>query len=553
MAWPRHALVGTVASFVCLVAIATGSADRDGQEPLQDPPSSSSGFIGNKSLKSFHRPDCPLIKRLTTKSKVEFTDADAAAAEGYRACTQCKPLEAAGETDSSQPADTKAAGDQARNPRNDDRSGAPDASAGDSPAGGDLGPLRFSRDIAPILAANCMDCHRADPKRGEFNLSTFEGLAIGSKSGAVIMPGKPEESLLVELVATRKMPRGNNRRLSDEAIAKIRQWVKQGAVLDPGVSPTDTLDKIIPTPEQQRSAELARLSPAERDQKLQDAAAERFRTAGAKETPPATSGRAFVLFGKLPEERAKNTLRALDTHRNALVGLFGPKTPVLGGLEKISLYVFTDANSYAEFVRSVEQREIESGVVAHARLSVESPYLAAIDPLHGTEEPSAPRGRVTKAKAAERDLEGPERSLAGLLSEQLGSGVIAAFGACPRWLADGFGAYLAAQVEPRSFYFTRLRREVAQQLQLGWTTKVTEALGDQGRPEVLRAVGFSLCEWMGSAYRGQFPYFVQGVASQGGPRLDATIQNCFSGANREQFLEYWAAFVATRYGSARRR
>jgi len=43
----------------------------------------------------------------------------------------------------------------------------------------------------------------------------------------------------------------------------------------------------------------------------------------------------------------------------------------LTGPEKISLYVFNDLASYVEFVRSVENRELEQGIEAHGKLDVE--------------------------------------------------------------------------------------------------------------------------------------------------------------------------------------
>ena len=63
------------------------------------------------------------------------------------------------------------------------------------------------------------------------------------------------------------------------------------------------------------------------------------------------------------------------------------------GPEKISLYVFPDTVCYVEFVRSVENREVETGIEGHGRLDVEQPYVAAIDPLNGREEiPGRDRG-----------------------------------------------------------------------------------------------------------------------------------------------------------------
>lgn len=430
--------------------------------------------------------------------------------------------------------------------------------AGEAPAAGekDGDTLKFSRDIAPILAGNCTGCHNAEQRKGEFDLSTFKALMAGSKSGPVIEPGKPEESTLVEMVVSRKMPRGGgNRRLSDEAIGKIQRWVKEGAVLDAGISDTAAMDKIAPTPEQRRQAELSKLAPDELDKKLEQVAQERWKQAGIEAPPKMTAGRSFLLFGDVPADRAEATLKMLEVQRTRLKGLLdSQEKPVLEGPEKTSVYVFKEPNAYAEFIRSVERREVEPRAEAHARLGVESPYVAAVDPLGGGEEPKAAGRRPGRGKSAGNEADfGPVRSLGGLLTEQLAAEAALAAGKSPRWMADGLGAYFASQVEPRSPYYQRLRQEAAQQYQLGWNTKAGEALGDQGAADTVRALGFSLFEWLGSEYRQQTPFFVRALLQNGPEKLDDVVQGCFGqGIGREQFLGSWGQWVAARYGSRRR-
>ena len=48
----------------------------------------------------------------------------------------------------------------------------------------DNGRLKFSQDIAPILVANCVNCHSGDNvgvRRGKLDLTTFENLMKGSQ------------------------------------------------------------------------------------------------------------------------------------------------------------------------------------------------------------------------------------------------------------------------------------------------------------------------------------------------------------------------------------
>jgi mono/diheme cytochrome c family protein len=510
--------IGLLVGLVLSLGVAALSATA------QDP----GAFVGNRSSKVYHQPDCSAVKRTSARNKVELAGLTDVEAGEYKPCKICKPDRSA---DAPAPGDTSVFA----------------AATQDDPQAD--GKLKFSRDIAPILAGNCMGCHGGDEPKGEFNLSTFRGLMKGGMSGPVIEPGKPQESLLVELVESRKMPRGGgNRRLADESIEKIHQWVAEGALLDAGISPTATLDKVAPSPEQRRAAELAKLSPEERDARLQAVARERWKQASATTNPAMTPGKNFLVFSELPEDRAEELIKTLEGQRARLGSLLGNEAATaLTGPEKISVYVFNDPMAYVEFARSVEQRELEEGVQAHGRLGIEAPYLAAVDPLAGGDEPKVAARKPARSKKDDEPT-GPERSLGGLLSQQLGAAAAQAGGKPPRWLAEGLGLYLASQVEPRSPLFNKLRRTAAEQYQLGWEAKATEALGDDAAGETLQALGFSLIEWLASSFRQQFPFFVRGML-QGPEKLDDVIKTCFGPqVARDQFLAVWGRFVVERYG-----
>ncbi len=88
----------------------------------------------------------------------------------------------------------------------------------------------FETDVLPIFKANCVQCHGAETRIKEMNLSSFEGLMKGSESGPVVVPGKPEESRLYKMVHEGLMPPGGKTRLSEEQVAAIRAWINAGAV-----------------------------------------------------------------------------------------------------------------------------------------------------------------------------------------------------------------------------------------------------------------------------------------------------------------------------------
>lgn len=541
------ALRRIVSRCACLMAsmVLTITAIGAVQDPVQEPgaEASAEGLVANKSARTYHLPGCELARRLAAKSKANLPDVAAAVQAGYKPCEVCNP----GKDEDG--VMEKGEGE----PSKESRAGRGAAAKLRNRAGAD-GRVVFSREIAPILLNSCRDCHNDEQKRGEFNVSSFEKLLAGSKSGPVIVPGKPEESLLVELITERKMPRGNNNRLSDGAIEKITRWVREGALLDGGSSPTAALESIAPSSAELRRASLAQLDPDELDARLEATALARMKQAVPNLTVTTTKGPHFLLFSSLPEDRAKTLIRALESQRGLLGNLLGAElSGPLTGPEKVSVYVFLDANGYAEFVRGVEQRELELGIQGHARLGVDAPYLAAIDPLGGGEDLVAKNARSARRKGTSFE-DSPPRALAAILAEALTSGVIEAGGKAPRWLSTGLGAYVATQVEPAGMYAGQLRNEAAQQFQLGWNTKATEALGDQGSPEAIRAIGFSLCECLARTARPQFAPFVRGIALEGGQKLDDAIRACFGPqATREAFLAQWGGFVANQYGAGRRR
>ena len=91
-------------------------------------------------------------------------------------------------------------------------------------------PPVFETDVLPVLKANtCLGCHGSALKIKDLNLSTFEGVRKGSESGAVIVPGKPDESRLFQMVHDGKMPPGGKTRVSDADLAVIRTWIESGA------------------------------------------------------------------------------------------------------------------------------------------------------------------------------------------------------------------------------------------------------------------------------------------------------------------------------------
>jgi len=86
----------------------------------------------------------------------------------------------------------------------------------------------FEKRIRPVLATNCYSCHGPDKQFAALRLDSRDRLLKGGQSGAAVVPGKPEESLLIKAVKHQgpKMPMGG--KLSDPDIAALEEWVRKG-------------------------------------------------------------------------------------------------------------------------------------------------------------------------------------------------------------------------------------------------------------------------------------------------------------------------------------
>src|SRR5579863_2915721 len=83
--------------------------------------------------------------------------------------------------------------------------------------------VHFDNDVEPIFQANCVSCHGTQVKLKDLNLTTEETALKGSESGAVVIPGEPEDSILYRKVQSGAMPMGKPH-LSEKDVATIFSW-----------------------------------------------------------------------------------------------------------------------------------------------------------------------------------------------------------------------------------------------------------------------------------------------------------------------------------------
>ena len=92
----------------------------------------------------------------------------------------------------------------------------------------------FESKIRPVFADNCYKCHSAGAEKikGGLLLDTRDGLLKGGNDGPAIVPGNPDKSRLILAVRYKdkdlQMP-PSDKKLPDNVIADLEQWVRMGA------------------------------------------------------------------------------------------------------------------------------------------------------------------------------------------------------------------------------------------------------------------------------------------------------------------------------------
>lgn len=99
------------------------------------------------------------------------------------------------------------------------------------------GAADYSRDIQPLFAEHCLECHGPDGSKGGLVLTTLQGAVKELKSGAKgIVPGDVAGSAVIERLLTSdpddRMPPKDKKPLKPAEIELLKAWVKEGAKFD---------------------------------------------------------------------------------------------------------------------------------------------------------------------------------------------------------------------------------------------------------------------------------------------------------------------------------
>lgn len=278
--------------------------------------------------------------------------------------------------------------------------------------------VSFARDIAPVLAANCTNCHGTMRPRENFSLINFTALLKGGDAGPPLVPGKPEESLIIKKLkgtgGGQRMPVGRDP-LSDEVLAKFEKWIAEGARFDGGdanqnVAQVAALARAKGATHAQLSADRAKL------------AGENWKLGMPGSTPTRFESANFLVLGNVGEATLADIGARAEAMAPQVAELFraAPDQPLVKG--RMSLFVFSERYDYSEFGQMVERRQIPKEWRGHWNFNTVDAYGALVLPRNS------------------------EYSLETLVGQQLAGAYIASLGKVPRWFADGAARAAAAKL-----------------------------------------------------------------------------------------------------------
>src|SRR2546423_24513 len=84
----------------------------------------------------------------------------------------------------------------------------------------DEGVTFFEKRIRPLFAERCHKCHGPEKQTSGLRLDMREGILGGGEHGAAIVPGKPDESLLITAVGyeNRDLQMPPDKKLTDQQV-----------------------------------------------------------------------------------------------------------------------------------------------------------------------------------------------------------------------------------------------------------------------------------------------------------------------------------------------
>lgn len=100
----------------------------------------------------------------------------------------------------------------------------------------------FEKRIRPVLVEHCYECHAkdADVIQGGLVLDHRDSMMRGGDSGKAVIPGAPDESLLIKAIRYEETEMPPDGKLDAKVIRDFEKWIQQGAVLPASANPSST-------------------------------------------------------------------------------------------------------------------------------------------------------------------------------------------------------------------------------------------------------------------------------------------------------------------------
>ena len=92
----------------------------------------------------------------------------------------------------------------------------------------------FDREIAPLLAHRCAECHNADEHKGGLDLTSKAKALAGGDSGRAIAAGNAKDSLLWQRVGTNEMPPKHPLSAAEKSL--VKRWLMRAPLGAPTAS-----------------------------------------------------------------------------------------------------------------------------------------------------------------------------------------------------------------------------------------------------------------------------------------------------------------------------
>lgn len=365
--------------------------------------------------------------------------------------------------------------------------------------------IKFSRDIAPVLAETCTNCHGGTMPSARLGVDTFRNLLNGSQDNVVIVPGKPAESLLIKKIkgeAGARMPlRGTP--LSAETIANFEKWIAEGARFD-GDDPTMQTEMVAAI------YQVSQMTHEQLAEKRVDIAKSNWRLGNPDEAPELVETDNFLIVGNVGEDRLREVGRQAEAQLPKVATIFGAsQKPLFKG--RMTIFAFDKSYDYSEFGQMVEKREIPSGWRGHWRYTVVDNYAGVYPPRS--------------------DSEG---KLDTLLAEQIAGAYIETQGKFPRWFTQGSAWAVAARMSPKDARIVRWNDMVAPAA--ARMTAPDDFLTGKVSPDAAAVLNYSFCSSM-MANKAAYNRLIELV--HGGTSFDNALQQTFR-ADAKTLAGRWA-------------